>query len=178
MSVTLSTDRQTKREAPGGRQPLLDFADKDRKQAESGHVRPHKNLAPCCAQCGSPTVDYRHSLSKGLADVLIRIYRHRSPVRARELGLNYSQASNLQKLRYWNLIEHVTIEDKRTGQWSITETGEQFVRAAIRLPRHAWSYRAEALNEFEGEMVLITDLIPGYNWRVTYAEEARPHVAA
>lgn len=160
-------------------QSLLDFADSDRKKAESGHVRAHKGMGgECCPRCQSPTVDYRHSLSKGLADVLIRIYRHCGPVRARDLGLNYSQASNLQKLRYWTLIDHVTSEDKRTGLWSITEVGEQFVRAIIRLPRHAWSYRGEALNEYEGEMVLITDLVPGYNWRVAYAEEARPHIAA
>lgn len=180
MSVTLTKSSNNSLVEIERQPSLLDFVDADRKRAESGTSRPHLGLTACCSQCGAVTVDYRHSLSKGLAVVLIRIYRHGSPVRARDLGLNYTQASNLQKLRYWGLIEHLTTEDKRTGHWHITEEGEKFVRATKRLPRHVWTYRAEVLikngvPEMEGEPVLITDLVPGYNWRIDWAQEARDH---
>lgn len=180
MSVTLSQSSKGKLTLAERQPSLLDFVDADVKRSESGTSRPHLGLTACCSHCGGVTVDYRHSLSRGLATVLIRIYRHGGPVRARDLGLNYVQASNLQKLRYWGLIQHLTSEDKRTGHWSITALGEQFVRATLRLPRHVWTYRAEVVNkngapEMEGESVLITDLVAGYNWRIDWAEEAREH---
>lgn len=157
---------------------VVDFVDEDHRRAESGHYRPHKGFGECCPTCQAPTVDYRHTLSKGLANTLIRLYRFKgSRARVRDLHLGYGAASNFQKLRYWNLVEYASKEDKRLGFWSLTDIGEKFVRATIRLRKFAWTYRAQPV-EYEGEEVLITDLVPDFNWRIDYAQEAREHETA
>lgn len=152
---------------------LLDYADDDRKSAYGKSRRPH-GLSPICKCCGAPLVEFKHTLSKQLGEILIRLYRKGGSAQIRELFLSYSAASNAQKLRYWDLITHRTEEDRRKGIWSLTEKGEQFVRVTIRLPKHAWSYRGKTV-ELEGDPVLITDLVKDFNSRISFAQEARPH---
>lgn len=149
-----------------------DVANEDRKKVYGANQRPHKGRHEC-PFCLGPMHEFKHVLSKGLAGTLIRIYRHTSPVRAQDLGLNYTAQSCLQKLRYWNLIKHVTEVDKRTGLWSITDTGEQFVRGTIRLQRFVWTYRANIV-EYEGEEVLITDLVKDFRWTTQRRQDPMP----
>jgi len=166
--------------------PLLDYAErqiqKDRDAVNSKrftNARVHNGGLESCAKCGAPTLEYKHTLSKVLAGDLIRLYEYQRSreflaVMLADLRLNYSQASNFQKLRYWGLVEHRTKEDKRTGHWSITEKGEDWLRSLIRLPRCVWTYRGEVI-EFEGDKILITDTMPDYKWRIDWAQDSRPH---
>ena len=166
--------------------PLLDFAEgqiqNDRAAVNAKtYQRPHAGNA-CCGECGAPTLEYKHTLSKVLADSLIRLYRFTQARKldsatVADLMLSYSHASNFQKLRYWGLVEHRTKDDKRTGRWAITQAGEDWVRCTSRLQRFAWTYRGKFV-EFEGDPILITDVVPNFNWRIDWAEEARPHDAA
>jgi hypothetical protein len=171
-------------------QPALDFdAAKvedsirrvERNKQAAKNYRPHQG-SDTCGHCGSPTREWRHTLSAQLGKILVRIYRHvqshgNRPFMARDLALSYSAASNLQKIRYWGLIEHGSPEEERAGLWRLTATGEQFARATIRLRKKVWTYRTEVV-EFEGDEVLISELLPDFSWRVTWAEEnARAHAA-
>jgi hypothetical protein len=165
------------------RESLLDFADEDRKQVNSKNRRPH-HLSPVCSHCGAPTWEFRHSLSTQLGENLIQLYRYGRPAMVRDLHLPYGKSSNFQKLRYFGPI--VTLEklndqnyslvahDKKTARWWLTQGGEEFVRATVRVPRYAWTYRGQVVERC-GDTVLITDLVPDFNWRIDYAQEARPH---
>jgi hypothetical protein len=148
---------------------LLDYANDDRKRANQKSQRPH-HLSPVCSHCGAPTVEFRHGLSRQLGEILCQIYRFGKPFKVRDLCLNYSKASNFQKLRYWELVEH----DAKTETWWLSKTGEDFVRCVTRLKKYAWTYRGEVV-EHDGPEVLITDLVPDFNHRVDYARESRPH---
>ena len=145
------------------RQDSLDF---DRKSAHKP-----KDPPPVCQCCGAKLVKYRHHLSKGLAIALIRLYRHGSPARLRDLALSFPQATNAQKLRYWGLVEQVEIDETRTGKWAITALGEAFVRNLSRVPRTVITYRGVPQGT-EGEAVLISEVVDRYSWRVDYAAEA------
>lgn len=115
-------------------------------------------------------LEFKHTLSKQLGEILIQLYRLGRPSRVSDLHLGYSKASNFQKLRYFGLVTH----DAKSAIWWLTQEGEQFVCATIRLQRYAWSYRGEVV-ELEGPLVLITELVPDFNHRIDYAKEARPH---
>jgi hypothetical protein len=167
-------------------QARLDFAEsqiqKDRDKVNAKNFRPH-NGNDSCAHCGGPTKEWRHGLSAQLAKILIRVYQytrsHGSTLfRARDLHLGYAAESNLQKLKYWRVIEHRNRDEERAALWHFTETGEKFVRATIRLPKKVWTYRT-AIVEYEGEAVYIGDLVPDYKTRLQWAqEESRPHEEA
>ena len=149
---------------------LLDYANEDKRKANAKSVRPHLQRE-VCPHCDAPTVEYRHTLSKQLGELLIQLYRFGGRARVRDLHVGYSKASNFQKLRYWGLVAQ---EKGSTWYWVITPIGESFVRATLRIQKHVWTYRGVAV-ETEGDMVLITDLVPDYNTRISYAQEARAH---
>lgn len=164
-----------------GPQSMLDF-DKaedsirrvERNRLAAKNYRPHRG-SDICEHCGSPTREWRHTLSASLAKMLTQAYRYvqshgNRPFMARDLMLSYSGGSNFCKLSYWLLIEHGSPEEERAGLWRLTEKGEQFVRATIRLPKRVWTFRTEPI-EYEGAELLITELLPGWKWKVQWAQE-------
>lgn len=150
-------------------QSLLDRMELDKKA--SWRKREPKLT---CSHCGATICEYRHKLSEGLCKSLIRLYRFGSPAQLRDLNLHYTDANNFQKLQYWNLIEHV--RDGEVTKWAITEKGESFVRAVERVNKYCFTYRG-AFRRFDGEMLLIREIVENYDWAITYAQEAQPHAA-
>jgi hypothetical protein len=167
-------------------QPALDF-DKaedtirrvERNKQATKNYRPHDGKLKC-DHCGGSMMEHRHGLSKQLGELICQLFRHtKRQVMVRELHQGYGKSSNFQKLRYFNLVDH----DPKTATWWLTETGEQFARCTIRIQKHVWTYQAKVVkrpdgeDDREGPMLLITELVSGWDWKIDYAREARPHAA-
>ncbi len=127
-----------------------------------------------CPHCGAKMVEYTFLFNKALAVFLRRLYEAGGPVKTNDLGLTYSQRTNSQKLRYWDLaVPHVNEESKRkAGWWVITDAGRAFVRGEARIHRKVVMYRNERVR-YEGEQIYIHDVIDGYEYRADYQEQAR-----
>lgn len=99
-----------------------------------------------CEHCGATTKEFIHSLSSGLVSVLVKAItfvqkNNKNLFHYKELNLNYSEASNLQKLRLHGLIAHGDQENPKSGYWLITTRGGQFLRGEIRIPKKVKTFR-------------------------------------
>ena len=123
-------------------------------------------------------VEYKHSLSKGLVRTFVRAVKRAAPASRFSFSdcgkLSYSQAANLQKLRYWELIVKAETDKERGGDWIITERGFDFLTGRITLHPKVWTYRG-VVTKFEGEKKSIQDITGGWKYRIDYAREAEPH---
>ena len=129
-----------------------------------------------CPHCGAKMVEYKHGLSRGLAQALYRITQNLSSgneFHIGECGMTYSQRENARKLQYWGVIEKIGDKDSKGGRWKITAVGMAFARGNARLRKSVWTYRG-AVVRFEGDPVRITDLTDGWKYRPQYAQEAMP----
>lgn len=153
----------------------------ERKKSASKSYRSHFGDGKLkCDHCGGSMMEHRHGLSKQLGELICQLFRHpKRQVMVRELHQGYGKSSNFQKLKYFNLVDH----DPKTATWWLTETGEQFARCTVRIQRHVWTWQARVVkrpdgqDDREGPMLLITELVPGWDWKIDYAREARPHAA-
>ena len=153
----------------------------ERNKLAAKNYRPHFADGKLkCDHCGGSMMEHRHGLSKQLGELVCQLFRHpKRQVMVRELNQGYGKSSNFQKLRYFNLVDH----DPKTATWWLTETGEQFARCTIRIAKHVWTWQGQVVKREDGEddregpMLLITELVPDWNWRIDYAREARPHAA-
>lgn len=107
-----------------------------------------------CAHCGASTKAYLHSLNAGLVAVLIKAIKHitktgNNKFHYKDLNLNYSEASNLQKLRFHGLIAHYSKENTKSGEWLITSKGGQFLRGEISVPKQVKTFRNKVLGHSE-----------------------------
>jgi hypothetical protein len=130
-----------------------------------------------CDHCGATTLQHRHSLSVGLVRLLrIVAIQPDGLLGASEFNNDHVAAANLQKLQYWGLIEKARDElrNRLVGTWRITDHGREFVRGAISIPKHVWTYRASSV-EFEGPSLFIHQVVERqYKRREQYAAEAKP----
>ncbi len=103
-------------------------------------------LCPCCERVQKR---YGRPLEHGKAAGLIWLYHQEDhtghfgsagPRKVVRLGGNFAQ------IRFWGLAFPANEETPRDGIWKLTETGEQFVRNEIRVPKRALVY----LNVFQG----------------------------
>ena len=121
-------------------------------------------------------VEYKHGLSKALVRVLSKIavqFQDTKPHQFKEMELNYNEASNFQKLKYWQLIEKIGDAEGKGGLWRMTEKGMEFVTGKTSCPKFAWTYRGDVVRH-EGELVSITDISGGWKYRAEYAKESQP----
>lgn len=150
----------------------------ERGVSRSGQ-RPHGTTGGVCPACSQNTLDHRHTLTKPIANGLLRVfYAGGGPVRISELMTNRSMLDNFQKLRYWGLAEQAPGPDggRTEGYWRTTGLGDQFCRAEVRVPRRVWTYQGDFLEfDDEDDLVRIDALQPGYLNRDDYADAARSH---
>lgn len=140
-----------------------------------------KNVSVCHC-CGSKTVEYKHSLGKGLVkvlDMMARVsIRWPGPVKTSRLKLTRNEAGNLQKLRYWGFIEKTNIEgDRKKGTWTVLPLGVDFIQGKTPAPKSVWTYRGD-FKRFEGDLIEVEDVVAGYKFRMDYADERRPKPGA
>ena len=126
-------------------------------------------MSKFCSQCGAKTVQYRHSLSKGMVEGLIKLSDAGIDfINIKELGLTRNQWDNFQKLKYWGLVEQ---KGAKTGHWKITLNGLNFIGGVIKIARSVWTYRGSVVS-IEGPTIAISQVGKRYKQREEYADEA------
>jgi len=125
-----------------------------------------KRKVEVCPTCGAKTVEYRHTLNRGMAMALLKLYRIGGKAFKVRLNLTNSQYGNWQKLRYWNFIRKLG----PSGMWQITDAGTRFIKGTYAY-KNAWTYRGIP-KRWGGDMVSITDVWPEYEKREDYAATA------
>lgn len=126
-----------------------------------------------CVECGAKTKEYKHSMSKGLASGLLAIYQAacKDFVILNGLGMDRSRWQNLSKLKYWGLVEQ---KGTKSGEWRVTDKGEQFILGQLDVPKSVWTYRDEFVR-YEGAAVAYSSVdSAGWKQRQQYAKEAQP----
>ena len=126
-----------------------------------------------CPHCGAKMVEYKHSLNLGLAHILGHYFNVGHREKVSNLPLDKTQYCNVQKLRYWGLIEQAaeSEEDSGRGWWKITRQGKSFVIGAISIPRSVVTYRGEFVR-FEGDTIEFVNISEGFQYRADYAMQA------
>ncbi len=133
-----------------------------------------------CPHCGATTKAFIHSLTPGLVSVLVKCVQYVRKVNKNEfhykdLNLNYSEASNLQKLRFHALIAHADPEKTKSGKWLITKRGGQFLRGEITTHKKVKTFRNQVIGHSK-ELIHINSLkgkIPHFEKEFAY-EYQRP----
>ena len=128
-----------------------------------------------CPHCNATMVEYSHTLSKGLMRAIWKIYvSGGGPINLKDVKppLTRNEWDNFQKLRYWDIVEQVSVNGKtKKGIWGITNKGKAFVTGHLAIPSKVWTYRGQFL-KYEGSPVLIEDVTDGYKFKENYADEA------
>lgn len=131
-----------------------------------------------CPHCGASQVEYKRSLSKGLANSLrLLVSAGGVAVPVCSLALTNSEYSAFAKLRLWGVIEKIESPKDvkgRGGYWSITDKGWRFVRGEIQVPKYVIEYRGEVLEESE-KMISIQMVAEGWWYKPRVVAESRPH---
>lgn len=128
-----------------------------------------------CTHCGAPTVEYKHSLSTGLARCLRAIFEAGNFAHVGDLPLSYNDRCNFQKLRYWDLVRYADDPSgsKAGGWWALTPLGQGFVAGVYTAPKSVWTYRGSRVR-YEGEQGTFATIQGPYKTRPEYAQEAKP----
>ena len=83
-----------------------------------------------CPMCGQRIATYKHKLNKVLISALFKLRDHGGKGKIDNLGLTHSEFANMQKLRYFGLV------DKRVVFISLTNLVESFLKIRQKfLPR-------------------------------------------
>lgn len=139
-----------------------------------------KPAPTCCPSCGAKTVEYKHGLNLLLAQALVSAFygstsafRNQQliftkPFKVADLGLSHSQQANFQKLAYWEFVSKVA------DGWILNPRGADFVLGRAPAPRFAWTYRGK-FKRYDGDDILIYEVIEGYQVRAEYAAAAEAH---
>ncbi len=90
------------------------------------------------------------------------------------LPLSHSELCNYQKLQYWGFIEPAMKAGvHRRGWWKATTKAFDFLEAKIKARRVVWT-RQNVFKEYDGDEVLVGDVLEGYKWQPHYAGSRRP----
>lgn len=125
---------------------------------------------PCCTQFAKV---YRRKITSTMARLLIRLWieagrewAHMPTVTSR--ASTSASSGDPAKLRYWGLLEEADVERDdggRAGWWRITDDGEAYVRAALRVRKYARVYDGRCLGH-DGDLVDIVDALGDrFNYR-------------
>lgn len=131
-------------------------------------------VVPVCGECGAKMVEYTFTFNKGICVFLRALYLAGGVAKTDTLGLTYSQRTNSQKVRYWDLaIPHINEESKKkAGWWQITDHGIKFLRGEVPIHKKVVMYRNER-RRYEGEQILVTNVVDTWEYRSDYQEQVR-----
>lgn len=126
-----------------------------------------------CESCGHLIVEYSFNINKGICGVLVKLFEVGQPVSISQLGLSNSQYSNYPKLAYWGLAErHAIDSDTKGGVWKITHDGIDFVVGRKSVRKKVVMKNKEFIR-FDGEPVMFSQIIEGYDYKPFYVEQIR-----
>lgn len=118
----------------------------------------HGVICPCCK---GKMKRYQRTLISGYAAWLcnlVRLYRQKPQAyHVKEIGQVSVVTHDFAKLRFWEFIVsdiNTDTKKRRSGMWTPTLFGEQWVDGEIRAPKHAIIQNNELLR-FEGEEITV-----------------------
>jgi len=122
--------------------------------------------------------EYKHSLSKNLLLGFGRVVKANAPNNRFSFKncdfLSYSQASNLQKLKYWRLIRKPPDDEPKGGEWIITDLAFVFLAGECTLNHSVWTYR-NVVQRYEGELQNVMQITEGWRYRPDYVADRVDH---
>lgn len=86
------------------------------------------NKTETCPICGQKIVIYKHKLNKVLISALFKLREHGGKGKANSLGLTHSEFANIQKLRYFGVVE------KEGCVYILNELGRMFLDNRAKIP--------------------------------------------
>jgi hypothetical protein len=135
-----------------------------------------------CPVCDKYARVYRRGISMTTIRSLLKIYwlfedrPELEWIKVGERGHIVTTGGDYGKMRWWHLVEHKEAKredgSSNNGHWRITQTGKDFVRRLIRIPRYVWEYNGIPITDPVGAtnpMVHIDDLSRGKN-RFSYEQ--------
>ena len=126
-----------------------------------------KNNISICPTCGHKLVEYKHSINKTLVSCLARLNALGGRARLDQMGLNNTQFSNFQKLRYFALA----VPTNENNEWQITDRGIWFLQGRIQISRFVMTKNAHTIRE-SNELVFITDVKDCVQYKVNWQQQA------
>lgn len=121
-----------------------------------------------CPTCGHKSVDYKHSINKTLISSLARLYQAGGTSRLDRLGLNNTQFTNFQKLRYFNLV----VQPNNSNEWQITKLGVWFLQGRIQVAQYVITRNANVVRT-SPELVFINQVKDCVEFKQDWKDQAK-----
>jgi len=126
------------------------------------------NNTSICPACGRKITEYKHTINKTLVAGLARLNALGGRARIDRMGLDYTQFTNFQKLRYFGLA----IPTNEHSEWQITEQGVWFLQGRIQISRFVITRNANVVRK-STELVFINQIKDCVDYKIDWKEQAR-----
>jgi hypothetical protein len=126
------------------------------------------NNTSICPACGRKITEYKHTINKTLVAGLARLNALGGRARIDRMGLDYTQFTNFQKLRYFGLA----IPTNEHSEWQITEQGVWFLQGRIQISRFVITRNANVVRK-STELVFINQVKDCVDYKIDWKEQAR-----
>ena len=126
------------------------------------------NEISICPLCGRKITEYKHTINKTLVAGLARLNALGGRARIDKMGLDYTQFTNFQKLRYFGLA----VPTNEHSEWQITEKGVLFLQGRVQISRFVMTRNATIVRK-STELVFINEVKDCVDYKVEWKEQAR-----
>ena len=126
-----------------------------------------KNNVSICPECGHKIVEYKHTINKTLVVGLARLNALGGRARIDRMGLDYTQFTNFQKLRYFGLA----VPTNQNSEWQITDHGIWFLQGRIQISRFGITRNANIVRK-STELVFINEVKDCVQYKVNWQQQA------
>ena len=127
-----------------------------------------KNEISICPLCGRKITEYKHTINKTLVAGLARLNALGGRARIDKMGLDYTQFTNFQKLRYFGLA----IPTNEHSEWQITDQGIWFLQGRIQISRFVITRNASVIRK-STELIFIGEVKDCVDYKLDWKEQAR-----
>ena len=134
----------------------------------------HKELCPTCQR---PYMKNKHTFSKSLAQILLKVAHHwREGIGfhlQKDLELTSNQYANFQKLRYWRLVDyHYENHKHKGGYWHLTHNA-QYALDGHPIHKTITTFNNKVIDVSQ-ETVILKHVLGFYEIPNTWAKRADP----
>lgn len=126
------------------------------------------NEISICPLCGRKITEYKHTINKTLVAGLARLNALGGRARIDKMGLDYTQFTNFQKLRYFGLA----IPTSEHSEWQITDQGIWFLQGRIQISRFVITRNASVIRK-STELIFIGEVKDCVDYKLDWKEQAR-----
>jgi hypothetical protein len=127
-----------------------------------------KNNTFVCPACGRKTTEYTHGINKTLVSCLRALHNAGGSARLDALGLDNSQFTNFQKLRYFGLAVSIGAY----SEWQITRAGVSFLQGRLAIPRFIITRNSRPVCKSDA-LVFIGEVKDCIQYKIQWQEQAR-----